>query len=176
MLMPICSNYNSVLQNESTEFVHNLIISELLDDKFVVADHQPLCVHALGAIRKKNGGNRLITDCRRPLNISINNFQSFEYKSSDDVCNLMYQSCYMATVDILSAYHSVAISPLDWDYQGISWKVKGQQTFLFDTRLSFGLRCAPYIFTEIGEFVVRCMARKGYIYSGKLYQRFLGPR
>lgn len=147
-------NYNSVLENESAAFIDSFILNEMLENKFGVADHKPLCDHALGVIRKKNGGYCPITDCKRPLHISINNhmdqiFPSFKYKCSDDVCNLMSPSCYMATVDISSAYRSVAIRPSDWEYQGVSWSINGQQTFLFDTRLSFSLRCAPYIFTAI---------------------------
>lgn len=121
----LCSNYHSVLFDDSAEFINNLILQEILDKKFVLADHTPLCVHALGAVRKKKGGYRPITDCKRPLHRSINNymdetFKPFKYKSSDDVCNLMSPFCYMATVNISSAYRSVSISPQDWEYQGIS--------------------------------------------------------
>lgn len=51
----ICANYNSVLQGESAEFVNHLIISELTQAKYVLADYKPLCVHALGAVKKKSG-------------------------------------------------------------------------------------------------------------------------
>lgn len=163
----LCSNYSSVLENESAEFINSLIMQELLHEKFVLADHKPLCVHALGAVRKKSGGYRPITDCKRPLFESINNymedtFSTFKYKSSDDVCNLMFPYSYMATVDIASAYRTVSIHPEDWEHQGLSWLIEGSPTFLFDTRISFGLRCAPYIFTNIGNFIVNCMSRKGY--------------
>lgn len=163
----MCANYNSVLVGESAEFVNNLIISELIQEKYVLAEYKPTCVHALGAVRKKSGSYRPITDCKRPLSRSINNymdttFQSFKYHSSDSVCELMSPSCYMATVDIASAYRTVSINPEDWKHQGISWQIEEEQRYLYDTRLCFGLRCAPYIFTKIAEFIANCMSRRGY--------------
>lgn len=161
-----CENYKSVLVGESSEYVNNLIIQELLEDKFVLADHEPICVHTLGAVPKKGNGFRPITDCKRPLDISINNymeeaFQTFAYQSSDDVCELMQPGCSMATVDVVNAYRSVSVNPSDWEYFGISWIFDNERCFLFDTRVCFGLRCAPYLFTRKGEFVKICMARKG---------------
>lgn len=101
-------NYNSVLHGESAEFVNKLIISELTQGKYVLADYKPVCIHALGAVRKKSGAFRPITDCKRPLLYSINNFmettfQTFKYHSSDSVCELMTPSCFMSTVDIANA-------------------------------------------------------------------------
>lgn len=162
-----CPNYQSVLQGESSDDIDKLIVSELIQDKFVLSDYKPACVHALGAVRKKSGSFRPITDCKRPLTRSINNYmnttyQPFKYHSSDSVCELMKPSCYMATVDIASAYRSVHINPDDWDYQGIAWQIEGETRYLYDTRLCFGLRCAPLIFTKIAEFVSNCMSRKGF--------------
>lgn len=162
-----CANYKSVLEGESAEFVNDLIILELTQEKYVLADYEPLCVHALGAVRKKSGSFRPITDCKRPLLHSINNymdttFQTFKYHSSDSVCELMTPSCYMATVDIASAYRTIPVNPEDWKYQGISWLIENEQRYLYDTRLCFGLRCAPFIFTKIAEFIANCMSRRGH--------------
>lgn len=71
-------------------------------------------------------------------------------------------NCYMSCVDIKAAYRTVSIHPDHWDFQGISWNYGGVPTYLKDTRLCFGLRCAPYIFTQISRFVVNCMARRGF--------------
>lgn len=163
----IRDNYGSVLHGESATFVNDLIISELSQGKYVFADYKPVCVHALGAVRKKSGAFRPTTDCKRPLLYSINNFmettfQTFKYHSSDSVCNLMTPSCFMATVDIANAYRTIPIHPEDWKYQGIVWKVENEQRFFYDTRLCFGLKCAPFIFTKIAEFIANCMSRKGY--------------
>ena len=110
-------------------------------------------------------GFRPITDCKRPLFRSINKymdttFETFSHTSSDQV--LMIQCCYMAMGDIASAYYSVSINPDQWIYQGITWPIGENTTYLYDVKLSFGLRCAPFIFPQLSDFVVRTMKRLGY--------------
>lgn len=87
--------------------------------------------------------------------------QYFCYNSVDFVASMLVGDCYMSTVDISSAYRSVHIHPSHWCYHGISWIVDGGPKFLLDTRLSFGLKCAPFAFTQISNFVVRCLHRRG---------------
>ena len=99
-----------------------------------------------------NMGFRPITDCKRPLFRSINkymdtSFETFSHTSSDQV--LMTQCCYMAMVDIASAYCSVSINPDQWIYQGITLPIGENTTYLYDVKLSFGLRCAPFIFPQL---------------------------
>ena len=108
-----CENYTSVLTGEAYDYVDNLISNEILDGKYVLASSIPKCVHSLGAIPKQDGSFRPITDCRRPEGISINNhmlttFQPFNYVTMDQVAANVTSNCYMATVDIASAYRSVA--------------------------------------------------------------------
>ena len=159
-----CPNYNSCITGPAFQFVDNLILNELDQGKFVLASEKPHCVHALGAVPKSDGSFRPITDCKRPLSRSINNYMdtTFSYASTDQVCDMMTQGCYMATVDIASAYRSVSVHPDQWTYQGNSWPIQGHTTYLYDVRLSFGLRCAPFIFTQLSNFVVRTMKRLGY--------------
>ena len=73
----------------------------------------------------------------------------------------MSQDCYFASVDIKSAYRSVHVLPRDRQYQGFVWNYEGVSTCFQDNCLCFGLRCAPFIYTQITEFVVRCMTRRG---------------
>ena len=88
--------------------------------------------------------------------------QPFNYSTIDDISSCIIPGCYLATVDISSAYRAVPISPDQWTYQGINWPLDGIDTLLKDTRLCFGLRCAPFIFSTISDFVVRCMNCLGY--------------
>lgn len=72
----------------------------------------PQCIHALGAVRKTNGNLRPITDCRRPLNHSINNhmestFLPFHYVTLDKICQDLVGLEFMAVVDIKAAYQSI---------------------------------------------------------------------
>ena len=160
-------NYNSVLQGNAYSFIDQLICDELKQSKLVITSGKPACVHALGAVPKPDGKYRPITDCKRPIGGSINNymestFHTFSYNTVDNVCESMSRQCFMATVDIAAAYRSIAISPDQWRYQGVSWKVNGVDTYITDTRLCFGLRCAPYVFTQISDFIVKCLARRGF--------------
>ena len=173
-----CVNYSSILHGDAFDYVNDLIRDEILDGKYVRATCLPHCVHALGVVPKADGSFRPITDCKRPLGVSINNymeetFQHFTYCTVDQVAENMLEGCYMASVEIASAYRSVPILPEHWKYQAISWMVDGEISDLFDTRLCFGLRCAPYIFTMISNFVSETMERLGYLHVVNYIDDFL---
>ena len=162
-----CENYASVLHTEAFEYVDNLISSEIAEGKYVIASTQQHCVHALGAIPKTDGSYLPITDCRRPEGLSINNhmettFQNFNYITIDHVAANVTRGCTMASIDISAVYRSVSILHDQWTYQGINWPIQGELVPLLDARLSFGLRCAPFIFSEISNFVANTMERMGY--------------
>lgn len=117
--------------------------------------------------KKKDGSLRPITDCRRPLGTLINNHmettcREFRYKTVDCASAMMTPGCYMASLDIASAYRTVPVFPDHWRYQGVRWSFDNQcSSYLIDTHLCFGIRCAPYIFSTISDFVVRSMYRQG---------------
>lgn len=67
----------------------------------------------------------------------------------------------MASVAIGAAYHSIMINPQQWKFQGISWSINGSNCYLYETHVCFGPRCAPYLFTQISNFVLRCLQRRG---------------
>lgn len=161
-----CSNYKSVY-GEAFDFLDELIKGELAEGKFVVADIRPRCVHALGVVPKSNGSYRPITDCSRPSGVSINNFmnvthQEFKYVSIDEACEEIVPGDFICSVDLSSAYRSINIRPDNWQYQGIRWRLEDKEVYLYDTRLSFGLKSAPYIFTQISKFIENCMKRRGF--------------
>ena len=173
-----CMNYKSVLSTEAFVYVNDLIFKEISDGKYVRAASEPVCVHALGVVPKSDGTFRPITDCKRPLGYSINNymdstFQHFTYCTVDEVASNMSENCFMATVDIASAYRSIPIFPDQRKFQAIAWPIDGELCDLLDTHLSFGLRCAPYIFTKISNFVVSTMDRLGYHYVINYIDDFL---
>ena len=162
-----CENYSSVLSGQAFNFVDGLILDEIANGKYVLASSIPHCVHSLGAIPKQDGTFRPITDCSKPDGTSINNFmnstfQTFTYTTIDMVASNLNSGCYMATVDISAAYRSVHIREDQWTYQGIMWPIDGSLSPLWDARLSFGIRCAPYIYTETSNFIARTMLRMGY--------------
>lgn len=163
-----CFNYSSALQGKAHEMIDELIRTEIAEGKYILSKTKPRNVHAIGAVPKSDHSYRPITDCKRPLFASVNNYmntthQSFSFATVDDVADLMVPHCYMASVDISAAYRSITINPSDWDSQGISWIVDGEKKYYKDTRLCFGAKCAPFLFTQISRFITRCMARRGFV-------------
>ena len=162
-----CRNYDSILTGSCREQMDETVKSELEMDKVTIVDFVPRCVHSLGAVKKSDGGLRPITDCKRPLGKSINNYMNtvcseFTFIKLDDVTNVLQQGCYMSVVDIKAAYRSVNVFPDHRGCQGFLWEIDGVQRHLVDNCLCFGLKCAPYIFSRLSEFVVRAMRRRGY--------------
>lgn len=86
----------------------------------------------------------------------------FTYESVDNVTAAMGKGDFLATVDIANAYRSVSIRPDHRKYMGLRWKVGDQEQFFYDTRLCFGQKCAPFIFSTLTNFVVACMKDRGY--------------
>ena len=173
-----CVNYPSALNGEAFPFIDDLISEEIKEGKYVEASTTPHCVHALGAVPKQDGTFRPITDCRRPEGSSINNFmsstfQTFTYTTIDEVASHVSSGCYMATVDISAAYRSIHVRHDQWTYQGVMWPKDDELIPLWDARLAFGLRCAPYIFTEISNFIARTMTRLGHAYVANYLDDFL---
>lgn len=162
-----CSNYSSIESPEFKKQMDVIVAQELELDKVSVVSFVPDCVHALGAIRKSNGKLRPITDCRRPLGQSINNamittFAPFRYVTLDDISDELVGNEFLAVVDIKPAYRSINISPRHRKYQGFKWTLEGVSNYYTDNCISFGLRCAPYLFTQFTEFLVRAMHRRGF--------------
>ena len=164
------SNYRSITKPGVKSQMDKLVRQELSDSKVHKVNCRPQCVHSLGAILKPDGNIRPITDCSRgdrsENDKSINDYmtttcQDFHYTQVDDVTNVMKESSVFAVLDIQSAYRSVAVHPDDRTKQGFVWDLDGTQEYYEDGALSFGLRCAPFIFTQLTEFVIRCMKRRG---------------
>ena len=160
-------NYSSILNDEFKVQMDKTVADELSRDKVSIAVEAPHCVHALGAVRKASGKLRPITDCRRPLGVSINNHMettcsTFSYTHIDHVTDALVRGSYMAVLDIKAAYRSVNINPDHRKFQGFVWDVQGVPTYFTDNCLCFGLKCAPWLFTQLTEFVIRAMNSRGF--------------
>lgn len=86
---------------------------------------------------------------------------------------MLHPGCWMASVDISAANSSIMINPAQWKFQGLSWEKNGTPKYIVDTHICFGSRCAPYIFTQITNFVLRCLKRRGFINSTVYLDDFL---
>ena len=109
-----------------------------------------------GVIPKSQPGKwRLILDLSSPEGSSVNDgiepeLCSLQYLRMDEVVRQiarMGQGTMMAKMDIESAYRMVPVHPSDRLLLGMQWK----GDIFFDTRLPFGLRSAPKIFTVVAD-------------------------
>lgn len=140
-----------------------IVENEIANGMLEVVKIKPKCVHALGAVGKPDGGIRPITDCSLPVGKYINDnmeglVKNFSFKSVDDVVRVMQEGDYISVVDIKSAYRAVSVDPEHSELQGIRWEVDGEEKYLIDRRLCFGLRCAPYYFFLISEFIYNVLS------------------
>lgn len=155
------------VKSDALDFIDSLIEEELAAGKLSVVSDPPTCIHAMGAVDKKGGGFRPITDASRPEGRSINSFMQetfhhFSYSSIDDVVKVLEPGMYMSVSDVSSAYRSIMIRPSDREYQGLEWEVHGKPTFLVDNFLSFGTRMAAFLFNRITDSITRYMRSHGY--------------
>ena len=61
-----CMNYSSITSDPACHVMEKSIREDLKEGRISEATSKPVCVHALGAVPKSNGGYRTITDCSRP--------------------------------------------------------------------------------------------------------------
>lgn len=73
---------------------------------------------------------------------------------------ILNEGDYVTVVDIKSAYRAVSINPEHVDMQGLRWNIGGEEKFLVDRRLCFGLRCAPYYLNLISEFIYNVLVQR----------------
>ena len=162
-----CGNYDSITTVEFKSQMDNIVNNELLEGNIMLSSTRPSCVHAMGAIRKKYSKKlRPITDAKRPLGRSINNFMlstahPFTFVKLDTVAGSLVPLGFMSVVDIRSAYRAVRISPEQRPLQGFVWDVNGVPEYIVDCSLSFGLACAPSIFNSLTQVVVREVGLRG---------------
>ena len=138
---------------------------EVAEGRYVKSSSKPAIVSALGAIPKDSGGVRLIHDCSRPHGRAVNDFvqiDSFSFQTVDEALTLVSPACFLAKIDLKSAYRSIPISVQSQKATGLLWSLDGKDTYLVDTRLPFGAKASPGIFHRITQSVARMMDHKGY--------------
>ena len=163
-------NYSSA-ENASAKAKLDTLLSHEIDcGKITLAADKPKCIHAYGAVPKKDSDDlRPITDCSRPFGRSLNDnidYKRMRYKTVDDAARLITPGCYMASVDISKAYRSVPVFPGHRKYQGLKWMFgpldKSKYKYYEDNFLCFGCSSSPGIFTRLSDAIRRIMKRFGY--------------
>lgn len=67
-------NHTSCYQPGVKKTLNCLINEEIRGGKLSIVNQRPNCVHAIGAIVKEDKSIRPITDCKRPLETSVNSY------------------------------------------------------------------------------------------------------
>ena len=107
----------------------------------------------------------LIVDLSSPENGSVNTgiepeLCSLHYLRLDEVLSAITQAgrgSQLAKMDIESAYRMIAVHPDDRPLLAVQWAEK----IFYDTRLPFGLRLAPKIFTAVADALQWSFTRQG---------------
>ena len=162
-------NYRSATNPDTRPKAEAQILEEIKEGHYVVSPDRLTLTSAIGAIPKKNSESvRLIHDCSQPSGTAVNDYAplgpKLRYQSVDDAVKLMHPHGYSAKIDLRSAYRSVKIHPSNYEFTGLSWQFEGhdEPTFLYDTRLPFGIKLSPGIFHRLTQAVRRMMARRNY--------------
>lgn len=163
-------NYLSAENEIAKPKLDKLLNNELCNGKISVSTVKPKCIHAYGAVPKKNSDKlRPITDCSRPFGRSINDNivnDRMRYKTVDFATKYVRKGCYFASVDIAAAYRSVPIWPGHRCLQGLKWCFgdldENNYKYYVDNFLCFGCSSSPGIFQRLSSAVTRIMKRLGY--------------
>ncbi len=160
-------NHASVYDTNVVHKVEQGILTELSHGRYMVADVTPNIISPLGAVLKQNGDVRIIHDCSRPVGKSVNDYapaDKLHYQSLEDAKEFITPGCWLAKIDLASAYRSVKLHPSNYCATGLAWQFKGdtKETILVDRMLCFGAKRAPFIFTAITQAIVYIMKCRGF--------------
>ena len=141
------------------------ILHEIGMGNYEVVSEPPDIISPLGVLEKPDGGIRLIHDCSMPPGQAVNDYSTEEWHQRfarvDDAAALITEGCFMAKVDIQSAYRHVPISKHSQKVTGLKWQFGSKTVYLRDTKLCFGSQMAPGIFHRLTQAVKRMLKRKG---------------
>ena len=161
-----CKNLRSCLKE--TDFISSAIEDELNKGYLIgpyTADTCPfptIRINPIGCVEGKySKKKRIILDLSSPHDMpgheSVNSLISKEdislsYVRLDDaiaIINCLGPGSMMSKFDIQDAFKLLPVSPSLWHLQGLEWDNK----MYFYTRLCFGSRSSPYLFTLLSEAV-----------------------
>lgn len=132
----------------------------------VALKQQRVHISPFGVIPKKTPGKwRLIVDLSAPKGQSVNDgideqVASLGYVTIDNVAEVVLalgKGAYMGKCDVKNAYRIIPVHPSDRWLLGVKW----QEAVYEDTRLPFGLRSAPKVFTAVADAFQWILVSKG---------------
>ena len=175
----ICKNLLSAVKNP--EVVTDLLSKELSKGYLIGPfDKPPYAVYRINPLgvaeRKYSKKQRLIVDLSAPHNsdahFSLNslidkNEYSLSYTRIDDAIDIIKRlgvGSVMNKTDVVEAFKIVPIRVDLWKYHGVKWNDK----YYFFTRLCFGSRSSPKIFSLLSE-AIYFIAKTNYHIREMLY-------
>ena len=153
---------NSLSARENPGEVSKAIQKELIrghsSDPFAEPPFTQTHCSPIGAVGKPDGSYRLILDLSSPRGEAVNegiDRQEFSvtYSRFDDAIDIVHalgRGAYMAKIDIRHAFRISPVRKAQWPLLCYWW----QGAFSVDTRLPFGSRSSPYIFTALAELLL----------------------
>ena len=105
----------------------------------------PYCCNPLTVATGKK--LRLVLDLRH-VNAYLKKFK-FRYENLKTLAKIFEKGFYLATFDLKSGYHHIAIHKDDVGYLGFAWDFDGTTKFFVFLVLPFGLSPASYVFTKM---------------------------
>lgn len=85
--------------------------------------------------------------------------KKLSYLNVHDVVKLITPGAFLSVVDIHAAYRAVPVKPSHRTYLGLRWNLDGQDLFLTDNRLCFGLSTGPCYFNMLSCFIASTLRR-----------------
>ena len=82
-----------------------------------------------------------------------------KFSRVEDASKLVTEGCFMAKIDLQSAYRSVSFSEHSQRVTGLKWQFGKTTVFLCDKKLCFGSRYAPGIFLRLTQAVKRILKK-----------------
>ncbi len=123
-LHAVVPNYRSALNPATRSLVEKQIANEILHGNYRIPVQPPMIISALGAVPKPGLNRiRLIHDCSRPEGLAVNDYAGdykFRYQSLDDAVAQVRPGCFMAKVDLRSAYRSIPVHPDCYRFFGLA--------------------------------------------------------
>ncbi len=135
-------------------------------------------ISSLGAVEKKHSTKwRLILDLSHPAGFSVNDGIakpqcSLTYSRVRDAVDQilrMGKGCYLAKIDIDSAFRNIPVHPHDRHLLGMIWS----NALYIDTVLPFGLRSAPKIFNAIASGFQWIAKKRGVSFLDRFLDDFI---
>ena len=145
--------------NAAESAVIDMEIKDLLENGAIVeANHEPdKFISSIFVRPKENGEYRVILNLKN-LNEFIP-YHHFKMDTSKSAVNLLAKGCYMASIDVRHAYHTIPIAEEHQKFLRFIWKGKIFQY----TCLPFGLSSEPRIFTKILKPVFAKLRMIGFV-------------